>query len=136
MERQRKLDRVTIEKDRNHQPRCWHKMNMTTVLCRGKVTDIRGVRQKDLWERGPPIVLFHSAQTAQQPSPLTELNYSTAHNITSFIREFNMAPLEMGYTHPNATHTHAFAMMHKSIAGKHTQALNSIHPQPQELCVC
>lgn len=33
-------------------------------LWRHKVADIKGARQTESWERGPPIVLIHSAQAA------------------------------------------------------------------------
>lgn len=66
-------------------------------LCRHKVTDIKGVRQI----RGREVL--STDRLSPQPSPLTELNYSAAHNITSFIREFNSAP-QMGYTHTPMQH--------------------------------
>lgn len=109
-----------------------------------KVTDIKGVRQTDLWERTSYCsdLLNTDSLSPQQPSPLTELNYSTAHNITSFIRELNVPPHWKWDTHTPSWDAHALMphiIMHwqckthtrcKILAGIHMQALTLIHPQP------
>ena len=72
----------------------------------------------------------------QQPGPPTELNYSTAHNITSFIRELNVTLLEMGHTHAQSCNTYSCISRTKILSGKYTWAWTLIHPPSRTLSVC
>lgn len=110
-------------------------------LSKPKVIVIKEVRWTDLWVRAfyCSDLFYTDKLPTQWPNPLSERNYSTVHNITSFIKELNVPPVEKGNTYPRARRTHAFAMMqtHENSC-RQTHASLSPHPSStlRTLSVC